>query len=136
LPKKEVERMKQFENVVNSLQEWLTSIPLINKMVPFAQQILIVSLALSAVYQLIALVSFNVARFLVIFTTLGHYGFLLGFWLVLISPMKKWTPYALFAKALLILFPFTYFSINNALVFAMYIFFGYWLLKYTAVSNS
>ncbi len=67
-----------------------------------------------------------------ILSTLGHYGFLLGFWITLISPNMKWTPYAFFAKAIIELIPFTGFSLYTLISVGIDVFIGYWLLRFSA----
>lgn len=125
--------MQQFDNVLKELKIWLMSLPIVNKLIPYALYIMAGALGCSLVYELISL--FNYFSILNIISTIGHYGFLLGFWLVLISNEIKWAPYGLFSKAFLLLFPFTRFYPSTIIGASMYIYFGYCLLKYTALKS-
>lgn len=125
--------MQQFDNVLRELKIWLMSIPIVNKLIPYALYIMIGGLGCSLLYELIGL--FNYFSILNIVSSIGHYGFLLGFWLVLISNEIKWAPYGLFCKAFVLLFPFTGFYLSTIIGAGMYIYFGYHLVKYTALKS-
>lgn len=124
--------MNQFSNVVRELRSWLISFSLVNTLIPHALYIMVGSVGILCLYELILF--FDYFSFLTLLNTIGNYGFLLSFWLLLISPNIKWTPYGLFARAFLILFPFTGFGIYSIVRAGIYVFFGYWLLKYTATA--
>lgn len=124
--------MLQFDNVLRELRLWLFSFPIVNKLTPFGLQIMIGSLGCSMIYEFILL--FNYFSLLNVLSAIGHYGFLLGFWLVLIDKNIKYAPYGLFGKAFILLFPFTSFYLSTILGAGMYLYFGYCLMKYTALS--
>jgi hypothetical protein len=127
--------MSQFDNVVCELRKWLTSFPLVNFLMPFSLILMFGGLGLSLLYELI-LLGLIYTSILSLLPAVGHFAFLIGFWLCLISNEVKWTPYGLFAKAILYLFPFTSIYISSLIYAAVDAYLGYWLLKYTALSDS
>lgn len=123
--------MQQFDNVLKELKTWLMSIPIVNKLIPYALYIMIGGLGCSLLYELIGI--FDYFSIFDIVSEIGYYGFLLGFWLVLISNEIRWAPYGLFGKAFVLLFPFTDFYLSTIIDAGIYIYFGYHLVKYTAL---
>ncbi|WP_251575406.1 hypothetical protein [Paenibacillus sp. MER TA 81-3] len=67
-------------------------------------------------------------------SAVAGYSFLLGVWLTLISSDIKYLPYGLWAKAVLILFPFMAISVNSLISVAVYAYLGYLAFKYSASS--
>ena len=124
--------MKQFGNVLRELRIWLMGFSITTKIMPYRLYIMAGGLGCSLICEFISLVRYF--SFLNILSTAGHYGFLLGFWLVIISQDIKWAPYGLFTKAMILLFPFTTFYLSTIVGATIYAYFGYYLLKYTAVT--
>lgn len=123
--------MTQFDNVLKELRIWLMSFSIVNSLMPYRLYIMFGALGCSLLYELVFL--FDYFSILSIVRTIGHYGFFPGFCLVLISRDIKWSPYGLFCKAFILLFPFTSFHLSTIIGGAVYIFLGYHLLKYTAL---
>lgn len=123
--------MEQFDNVLEELRIWLMSFSVINKLMPYRLYIMLGALGCSLLYELIFL--FDYFSIFNILSTIGYYGFFLGFFMVLISKDIKWAPYGLFFKVFILLFPFTSFYLSTIIGAAVYIFLGYHLLKYTAL---
>lgn len=122
--------MTLFHNVVNALRTWLHSIPFIKSLMPYATHIMFGSLG---IYVLLILMGSFMSRFYQFYSLLSilcYQGFLLGFWLVLISPNKKMAPYGLFIKALITLYPLSSIYLSKFINAGIYVFFGYWLMKY------
>lgn len=124
--------MSLFNNVVSALRVWLLSFPLINRIAKQATYIMFGSLGLYFLtIILISSFSFYYYSFYNLLYTLSYQGFLLGFWLVLISPDKKLAPYGLFLQALIILYPFSSINLTEFINAGIFAFFGYWLMRYT-----
>lgn len=125
--------MKLFANVVNAFQEWLMSFSFIRLIQPFAMYIMFASLGIDLVEKLIYVIfnrSFGIINFL---DTIAYFGFSLGLILLFLSKDLKWAPYAIFAKVLIILFPFNYFGLYTVIRCGIYIWLAILLLRFTAV---
>ncbi|SHJ89645.1 hypothetical protein [Paramaledivibacter caminithermalis] len=123
--------MQQFDKVLKELRIWLMSFSIVNKLIPYGVYIMFGSLACLLLDEIL-ITYFTIIS---IISAIGYYGFLVGFWLVLISNEIKWAPYGLFCRAFIVLFPFTGFYLFTTISASIYIYFGYYLLKYTALKS-
>lgn len=124
--------MKQFSNVLSAYREWILSIPFFRVIQPYAIYILCIAIGIDffdEVFYTIFNRSFGIINFI---DTLAYFGYYIGFLLVLTTTDIKLAPYALFAKAFILLFPFTYFGLHTIISCFLYIFLGVQLLRFTA----
>lgn len=122
--------MKQFDNVVREFRTWFITLPFVDTLLPLALYIAGGSLFLKFFYVLVTGVFHKYFGVLATLSTLGHLGFLLGFWLLFAAGNFKFAAYALFTNAFILLFPFTSFSLYEILNTALYGFLGYQLYRY------
>ncbi|MGG4034904.1 hypothetical protein ABEV74_14525 [Paenibacillus cisolokensis] len=129
--------MKHFSVIVRELRLWLTSYSWVQWILPYAMYIMFGSVAVQIIDYLIWQLSGKSFSIVDVLSTIGYFTFLLGFWLTLISPQQvKYAPYGLFAEAIYVLYPFTSFSLYEILRAGILIYFGYWLLRYTAMQHA
>lgn len=124
--------MKQFANVVRELRSWLSSFPLIQMLLPYGLYIMFGSLGVYFLNDLVWVLFGDTFWIISTLASLAYYTFLLGFWMTLITPNIRFAPYGLFLCGFIILFPFTTFSLVTVVRAGIFIFFGYWLLRFTA----
>jgi hypothetical protein len=128
--------MNSFTNVRISLRDWMTSYNWINLVMPYHLYLLFGGIGAIFLNELMWEI-FNVSN--VLFTTLstlGYWSFILGIFLTLASPSVKYLPYAFWAYAIYILFPFNYISLSALISVMIYTILGYWTYKYSAVESN
>ena len=126
--------MAQFAKLLQEYKVWLNSFPAAALLLPYALHIMFGSVAVEFLEELIWNVFRRSFSFLNVLNTLAYFGFWVGFWLSLNSKDIKWAPYGLFASAFVLLFPFTSLTLFTVIKTAFLVFFGYWLLRFTASS--
>lgn len=131
--------MKRFALVVHALREWLTSISLLRRLLPYSLHFMFGGVGILFLYEfLLQVVSFSGYRTIdTLFNKfplflLGYYGFFLGSLLTLISRQVKLLPFGLWAYAFVLLFPFEYFNLHTIVGAALYILLGYGLFRFAA----
>lgn len=122
--------MKLFTPVLNAYREWILSFSLLRKIQPFALYLMCIGLGIDYFNDLLHLFFDFYFIPLNLLDTLAYFVFFLGFFLLITTNEIKIAPYALFGKAFIILFPFTYFSLYSLISAAIYLFLGYQLLNY------
>lgn len=122
--------MKLFTPVLNAYREWILSFSLLRTIQSYALYIMGIGLGADLLEDLLHAIFTFYSSSLLLLDTLGYFAFFLGFLLVLTSNEIKFAPYALFAKAFIILFPFTYFGLYGLILAAIYLFIGYQLFQY------
>lgn len=127
--------MESFAKLLHEYRNWAKSFPAVALLLPYSLPIMFGSIAVDLLYELAWTVFRRYFYFLGLLDTIAHFGFLLGFWLTLVTKEIKWAPYGLFASVFVLLFPFTSFTLFSILKSAIFLFFGYWLLKFTASSE-
>ena len=133
--------MQQFSNVIRELRTWLLSFSFIQVLSPFRLYLLFggigVGFLQALLFKVLPYSSYGVLDFMfytIPLSAVAGYSFLLGVWLTLISSDIKYLPYGLWAKAVLILFPFMAISVNSLISVAVYAYLGYLAFKYLASS--
>lgn len=129
--------MKQFAIVLQELRKWFESFKWYQRIWPYALHFLfgglgywilcdlIVSLFNDINYKVTSFIMYTIPTF-----AISHQIFLLGIWLTLISKQVRYLPYALWLKAVFILFPFTSMSLSSVIPAAVYAFLGYLLYQF------
>lgn len=128
--------MVKFAAVIKSLREWLLSFSFVKALMPFSLYLLIGGLGLRLLTDIFVL--FNFSFYWSISSVLGfiiYVSWWLGFWLCLLSPNIKYVPYAIFGDAFVTLFPFKYIGLASAGKAAIWVFLGFWLLRFTALQG-
>ncbi|MFC7678879.1 hypothetical protein [Paenibacillus sp. GCM10028914] len=133
--------MQQFSKVLSELSNWFQTM----KWYPFVRAIelkllfgaLGIKLLRELLYNFLPVSSYrtlNTIFYTIPIASLVHVVFFLTVWTTLASNNVKYTPYALWAYAFIMLFPFTGLSLSGMIMPAVYVFLGYALFKYTTSS--
>lgn len=133
--------MEQFSKVVTELGKWFQTM----KWYPFVRAMelkllfgaLGIKLLRELLYNFLPVSSYrtlNTIFYTIPIASLAHVIFFLTVWTTLASNNVKYTPYALWAFAFILLFPFTGLSLSGMITPAVYVFLGYALFKYTTSS--
>ncbi|WJM08360.1 hypothetical protein [Paenibacillus sp. PK1-4R] len=133
--------MQQFSKVVTELGNWFQTM----KWYPFIRAIelqllfgaLVIKLLRELLYAFLPVSTFstlNTIFYTIPVAALVHVVFLLTVWTTLVSNNAKYMPYALWAYAFIMLFPFTGLSLSGMITPAVYVYLGYALFRYSASS--
>jgi hypothetical protein len=118
--------MSSFTDVLREYTSWLTSIRWVKAILPYHLIFLFGGVGLLLVSDLITFVG----GYQPIVFTAGHYGYFLGIILTLATSRRKYVSYAMWAYAVIVLFPFKYLSPYQLVEALIYVTLGYWLLKH------
>jgi hypothetical protein len=124
--------MSSFNNVLREYTNWLTSIRWVKAILPFHLIFLFGGVILLFVSDLITFVG----GYQPLVYTAGHYGYFLGIILTLATSGRKYVSFAMWAYAVIVLFPFKYLSPYQLVEALIYVILGYWLLKHEAGGRS
>jgi hypothetical protein len=118
--------MSSFTNVLREYTSWLTSIRWVKAILPFHLIFLYGGVGLLLVSKFI---SYGGGYQPLVFTA-GHYAYFLGIILTLATSDRKNVSFAMWAYAVVVLFPFTYLTPYQLVEALIYVILGYWLLKH------
>lgn len=134
--------MAQFSAVLRELRGWYQGFKWYPMLKTFEMHLLFGGLGIMLLREFLYLVlpmkSYQVLSILfytIPLLSLAKLAFLLGAWLVLVSPNVKYLPYALWGYALYYLFPFTGISLSSLISPLVYSILGYLVFKYSVSSN-
>lgn len=135
--------MKQFASVVREMRGWLGSVSWLRFTFPYHLYLLFGGVVILFLYkfllQVVSYSSYGTIDTLfqkIPLYVIGYYGFFLGIWLTLVSRNVKYLPYALWAYAFVILFPFEYLRLFDIVGAVVYVLLGFALFRYSASSYS
>ena len=126
--------MQQFAVVLKEMRRWLTGFEWVNLLLPYDIYILFSSLGFMFISEVLQVCHIYWQPVNII-DSICYFIFLLGILLTLISHNIKYLPYGLWFYALIMLFPFNYFSVGLLLRAVLYAYLGYALIRFTAVTD-
>ncbi len=126
--------MDSFNQVRIALQNWISNVPWLNKLMPYHMYLAFGSLGYEFFYQIYNDI-FPYIGILGYIDTIAYFAFFLGAILMLASPNMHYVPYLFWGRVLLILYPFTYFSVSTLIYIAVYGYIGYAAFKYSALET-
>lgn len=134
--------MQRFTDVRQALRHWYESFGWYSLVRPYEIHAMFGGLAVlllkAILYELLSYKSYHgldVLFYTIPLASLAYVVFLLGAWLSLASSNVSYVPYALWAYALICLFPFTHMSLSSLIVPVVYAVLGYAVFRYTVSAS-
>lgn len=123
--------MNQFTILLREYRAWISSFRIVNIVLPYHLHLLFTGVGMLFLYKI--LMQFKL--YYSFLYAIGHYAFFIGAFLTLGGANQRYLPYGLWGYVLYVLFPFNGFSLFQVIESALYIFLGYWFMKFDALQE-